>query len=63
VPVLKSDKASVRIYGDFRTTVNPVSKLDKYPLPKVEDLFSRLGKGKFFFEDKSPPGILTVAPR
>ena len=39
VPVLKSDKQSVRICGDFRLTVNPVSKLDNYPIPKVEDLF------------------------
>lgn len=30
VPVLKADKSSVRICGDFRVTVNPVSKLDKY---------------------------------
>ena len=48
VAVLKRDKASVRICGDFRLTVNPVSKLDKYPIPKVEDLFARLRKGKYF---------------
>ena len=48
VPVLKSDKSSVRICGDFRMTINPVSKLDNYPLPKVEDLFALLNKGKFF---------------
>ena len=29
-------------------TVNPVSKLDRYPIPKVSDLFAQLGKGKFF---------------
>ena len=48
VPVLKQDRASVRICGDFSVTVNPVSKLDKYPIPKVEDLFVRLSKGKYF---------------
>ena len=48
VPVLKSDKQSVRICGDFRLTVNPVSKLDRYPIPKVEDLFAKLSKGKCF---------------
>ena len=47
VPVLKSDK-SVRICGDFRLTVNPASKLDNYPIPKVEDLFAKLNKGKPF---------------
>ena len=33
VPVLKRDKVSVCICGDFRLTVNPVSKLYKYPGP------------------------------
>ena len=48
VPVIKSDKQSVRICGDFRLTVNPVSKLDNYPIPKVEDLFTKLQGGKSF---------------
>ena len=48
VPVLKSDKSSVRICGDFRRTVNPVSKLDRYPIPRIEDLFANLKKGKSF---------------
>ena len=48
VPVLKRDKNAVRICGDFRLTVNPVSKLDSYPIPKVEDLFARLRGGKYF---------------
>ena len=48
VPVLKKDKTSVRICGDFRMTVNPVSKLDVYPIPKIEDLFAMLTKGKLF---------------
>ena len=32
VPVLKADKSSVRICGDFKQTINPVSKLDRYPM-------------------------------
>ena len=48
VPVLKQDKRSVRICGDFRVTVNPVSKLDRYPIPKMADLFAKLSKGKYF---------------
>ncbi len=47
VPVIKSDK-SVRICGGFRVTVNPVSKLDAYPIPKVEDLFTKLQGGTSF---------------
>ena len=32
VPVLKADKASVRICGDFKLTVNRIAKLDRYPI-------------------------------
>ena len=47
VAVLKSDK-SVRICGDFRVTVNPVAKLDRYPVPKIEDLLATLQRGRIF---------------
>ena len=48
VPVLKADKTSVRICGDFKLTVNRVAKLDRYPIPKVYDLFSSLAGGRYF---------------
>ena len=48
VPVWKRDKRSVRICGDFRVTVNQVSKLDKYPIPKIDDLFATLAGGQSF---------------
>ena len=50
VAVLKQDKKSMKICGDFSVTVNPVSELDRYiyPIPKIEDLFARLSKGKHF---------------
>ena len=48
VSVLKPDKINIRICGDFKQMVNPVSTLDKYPIPKVEDLFSTLADGKIF---------------
>lgn len=48
VPVLKSDRTFARICGDFRMTINPVSKSDSYPIPKVEDIFATLTKGKLF---------------
>lgn len=46
--MLKQDKSTVCICGNFSVTVNPVSKLDKYPIPKVTDLFAKLEKGKSF---------------
>ena len=47
VPVLKPDR-SVRICGDFKVTVNPLAKLDRYPIPRIEDLLATLGGGKSF---------------
>ena len=47
VPVMKPDK-SIRICGDFKLTINKVAQLDRYPIPKVEDLFSTLSGGTSF---------------
>ena len=47
VPVIKKD-GSVRLCGDYKVSVNQVSKTDVYPLPRVEDLFASLSGGKFF---------------
>ena len=46
--ILKPDKTNVRICGDFKQTVNPVSTLDKFHIPKIENLFSTLAGGKVF---------------
>ena len=48
VAVLKSDKNSIQICSDFSVTINSVSKLDRYPIPKIADFFSQLGGGKYF---------------
>ena len=47
VPVVKSD-GSVRICGEYCLTVNQASRLDLYPLPRVEELFATLAGGKTF---------------
>ena len=44
VPIVKSD-GTVRICGDFKVTLNEVSKLYNYPIPKTEDLLAQLGGG------------------
>ena len=48
VSVLKSNRSSIQIFGDFQQTVNPVSKLDRYPISKMEDLFAALAGGNMF---------------
>ena len=46
VPVLKRDKVSVRICDDFKLIINQASKLDRYPIPRIKELFARLADGK-----------------
>ena len=47
VPVLKKD-GTVRICGDYKLSVNQASKIDSYPLPRIDDLFASLAGGKTF---------------
>ena len=37
-----------RLCGDYRVTVNQASMVDKYPLPRVEELLAVMEGGKFF---------------
>lgn len=47
VPLLKPD-GDCRLCGDYKLTVNRVSTLEQYPIPKVEDLMAVLTGGKQF---------------
>ncbi|XP_045449691.1 uncharacterized protein K02A2.6-like [Melitaea cinxia] len=47
VPVVKKD-GTIRICADFKLTLNKVLEVDRYPLPKVEDLLARLHGGERF---------------
>ncbi|KAM7302024.1 uncharacterized protein ISCGN_017541 [Ixodes scapularis] len=66
VPVLKQD-GRVRICGDFKVTINPVATVEKYPLPRVEDLWSALSGGQKFskldFRDAYQQLVLQDAAR
>ena len=37
VPIVKED-GTIRIFGDYKQTINQAAKLDNYPIPKIEDL-------------------------
>ena len=58
VPVLKHDGKSVQICGDFQVTVNQASRVDKYPLPNIQDLFAQVGGGKIH-EVRPEPSLPT----
>ncbi|XP_063540822.1 uncharacterized protein K02A2.6-like [Cydia strobilella] len=47
VPVVKKD-GNIRICADFKMTLNRVLEVDRYPLPRVEDLLARLHGGERF---------------
>ena len=47
VPISKPDR-SVRICGDYKVTVNPAAKIDSYPIPKIDDLFTKIAGAKIF---------------
>ncbi|XP_043266601.1 uncharacterized protein K02A2.6-like [Venturia canescens] len=47
VPVLKNN-GQLRLCGDYKITVNPNIKIDRYPIPRVQDLLSSLNGGKIF---------------
>nr|XP_037273014.1 uncharacterized protein K02A2.6-like [Rhipicephalus microplus] len=47
VPILKRS-GQIRICGDFKVTVNPMTVPEKYPIPRVENLFCRLSGGEKF---------------
>ena len=49
VPVLKKD-GTVRICGDYKLSVNQASKVDSYPLPRIDDLFASLAGVKTFMK-------------
>lgn len=36
VPVVKKN-GDVRIYGDFKVTINPALCAERYPIPQIED--------------------------
>ena len=47
VPVMKQD-GRIRICGDYKLTVNSVSDIESYPLPRIEDLLSSLAGARVF---------------
>ena len=52
----------VRICGDFKQTVNPVLQIDKYPIPNIDDLYSKVSEGGALFYETGFEGRLFTGP-
>ena len=48
-PIVKSD-SSVRICGDYKLTVNKASRMDSFPIPKVDELLAKFAGGQKYPE-------------
>ena len=48
IVVVPKKDGKLRLCGDYKVTLNPSLEIDKYPLPKPEDLFANLSGGKVF---------------
>ncbi|XP_063635087.1 uncharacterized protein K02A2.6-like [Cydia splendana] len=47
VPVMKKD-GTIRVCGDFKLTLNKGLEVDRFPLPRVDDLLTKLHGGQKF---------------
>ena len=45
---MKADGTSVRVCGDYKVSINQVSVLDRYPVPKIDDPLTSLAEGNVF---------------
>ena len=48
MPILKADKKSIRLCGDYKVTINKAVNAEQFPLPKAADIFFKLAGKKFF---------------
>ena len=48
VPVLKSDKRSIRLCEDYKVTINRAAQADQYTMPSADGIFARLAGKRLF---------------
>ena len=48
IVVVPKKDGRFRICGDYKVTINQVLAVEQYPLPKPDELFATLARGKIF---------------
>ena len=48
IVVVPKPNGKIRICGDFKVTVNPQLDIERYPIPRSEELFHKLQNGQYF---------------
>lgn len=48
IVVIQKGNGKIRMCGDYRVTVNRVLKVDRHPMPTIEELFSTMSGGEKF---------------
>ena len=60
IVVVQKPNGKVRICGDYKVTVNPQLRLDQHPIPRVDELFSKLQRGQHFSKLDMPDAYLQI---
>ena len=48
IVVMQKPNGKVRIYGDYKLTINPQLHVDQHPIPRIDKLFAKLQGGQYF---------------
>ena len=48
VVLVKKKSGGIRLCADFKKSVNPKILIDQYPLPTADEIFYKIGNGKYF---------------
>ena len=59
VVLVRKKNGSLRICADYRN-LNAVTKMDAYPLPRIDDLLDQLGSAKYFTSLDSAAGYWQI---